>query len=277
MKNIWLLLSKYNAIFLFIVFFGISFALLVTNNDFHRASSLNSSNAFFGKIYKEVSRVTTYMKLDEANQELLAENAALRIQLDQLVNRDTTSEEVILDSLGVPLYAYITAKVTNNSIRQKNNYITIDKGALHGIRKGMGVICPTGIVGIVLNVSDHYATIQSLLHSDTRISAALYDSQAFGSLMWGTEFDPKKAILRDIPNHVEVKKGERVVTSGYSLFPPDIPIGEVIETNEFGGDSFKDISITLSTDFHNLKYVYVVIDNFAAEKQQVEEPENTND
>jgi len=277
MKNIWILLTKYNDVFLFILFFGLSFALVITNNDFQRSATFNSSNAIIGKIYKETSRITNYMKLDDANQELLAENAALRISLDRLIRQDTSLLQTVLDTLGTPQYSYISAKVTNNSIRQKNNYITIAKGADHGIEKGMAVISPTGIVGIVLNVSPQYATIQSLLHSDTRVSASLQESQAFGSLIWGDNFDSKKAILRDIPNHVEVKKGEAVITSGYSLFPPAIPIGEVIETMEVGGESFKDISVALSTDFHNLQYVYVVVHNFLAEKQALEAITNTND
>ncbi len=277
MKNIWILLTKYNDVFLFILFFGIAVWLVINNNDFQRASTLNSSNALIGKIYAESSRLTDYMKLDEANQELLAENAALRISLDKVLRRDTSTLQTVMDSLGNPRYAYISARVTNNSLRQKNNYITIDKGSADGIRKGMGVISPSGIVGIVLNVSQHFATIQSLLHSDSRISAALQESQAFGSLIWGDNYDSKKAILRDIPNHVEVRRGEAVVTSGYSLFPPGIQIGEVIATTEVGGESFKDISITLSTDFYNLQYVYVVVDNFVAEQQELEANTQPND
>jgi len=277
MKNIWILLTKYNEVFLFILFFGLSFALVITNNDFQRSSTFNSSNAIIGKIYKETSRITNYMKLDEANQELLAENSALRISLDRLVSQDTSYLQTVLDTLGSPQYSYISAKVTNNSIRQKNNYITIAKGSDHGIEKGMAVISPTGIVGIVLNVSPQYATIQSLLHSDTRVSASLQESKAFGSLIWGDNFDSKKAVLRDIPNHVEVRKGETVITSGYSLFPPGIQIGEVIETTEVGGESFKDISVALTTDFHNLQYVYVVVHNFLAEKQALEAITENND
>ncbi|HLW50829.1 MAG TPA: rod shape-determining protein MreC [Sphingobacteriaceae bacterium] len=277
MKNIWILLTKYNEVFLFILFFGLSFALVITNNDFQRSSTFNSSNAIIGKIYKETSRITNYMKLDEANQELLAENAALRISLDRLISQDTSYLQTVLDTLGSPQYSYISAKVTNNSIRQKNNYITIAKGSDHGIEKGMAVISPTGIVGIVLNVSPQYATIQSLLHSDTRVSASLQESKAFGSLIWGDNFDSKKAVLRDIPNHVEVRKGETVITSGYSLFPPGIQIGEVIETTEVGGESFKDISVALTTDFHNLQYVYVVVHNFLAEKQALEAITENND
>lgn len=277
MKNIWILLTKYNDVFLFILFFGIAFWLVVTNNDFQRTSALNSSNAFIGKIYAESSRLTNYMRLDEANQELLAENSALRIALDRELRRDTATLQTVYDTLGTPRYAYIAARVTNNSIRQKNNYITIDKGSLDGIKKGMGVICPTGIVGIVLNVSPHFATIQSLLHSDTRISAALSESQAFGSLVWGDNYNSRKAVLRDIPNHVQVQQGETVVTSGYSLFPAGIQVGEVIGSAEVGGESFRDISIALSTDFHNLQYVYIVVDQFVEEQETLESNKQSND
>src|SRR5690606_22823543 len=123
----------------------------------------------------------------------------------------------------------------------------------------------------------HFATIQSLLHSDTRISAALSESKTFGSLIWGDNYDSKKALLRDIPNHVEVRKGEPVVTSGYSLFPPGVRVGTVLETATSSGDSFHDISIELSTDFHNLQYVYIVIDHFNDEKETLESTVIQND
>ena len=119
----------------------------------------------------------------------------------------------------------------------------------------MGVISPNGVVGIVLNVSTHFATIQSVLHSDTRISAALEHSEAFGSLVWGDNIDARYGMLRDIPNHVEVEVGERVYTSGFSLFPPGIQVGTVFETGLAGGESFLDIKVELSTNFHNIQHV----------------------
>lgn len=271
MKNLWLLLSKYNAFFLFVLFFGISFYLLVQNNSFQRASSINSSSMVVGTLYERVSVWKNFLSLREANTELAEENASLRRQLQMLIQGDSTLKEVVLDSLGEAQYSYLVANVINNSINQKNNYLTINKGYADGVRKGMGVISPNGVVGIVLNVSTHFATIQSVLHSDTRISAALEHSEAFGSLVWGDNIDARYGMLRDIPNHVEVEVGERVYTSGFSLFPPGIQVGTVFETGLAGGESFLDIKVELSTNFHNIQHVYVVLDSFVDEREQLED------
>ncbi len=271
MKNLWLLLSKYNAFFLFVLFFGISFYLLVQNNSFQRASSINSSSMVVGTLYERVSVWKNFLSLREANTELAEENASLRRQLQMLIQGDSTLKEVVLDSLGEAQYSYLVANVINNSINQKNNYLTINKGYTDGVRKGMGVISPNGVVGIVLNVSTHFATIQSVLHSDTRISAALEHSEAFGSLVWGDNIDARYGMLRDIPNHVEVEVGERVYTSGFSLFPPGIQVGTVFETGLAGGESFLDIKVELSTNFHNIQHVYVVLDSFVDEREQLED------
>ena len=141
----------------------------------------------------------------------------------------------------------------------------------------MGVIGTKGVVGIVLNVSEHFSTVQSFLNSDTKISSSLVNSNAFGSLVWGdNNFDPQVAILKDIPNHVKVAKGEKVITSGFSLFPAGILLGTVIQPDLESGDSFLNISVALELDFISLQYVYVVTDNLADEKIVLEDKSKDN-
>lgn len=275
MKNLWLILTRYNAFFFFIVFFGFAFYLVVQNNTFQRASAVNSSNELVGAAYTRINGWKSYLHLSEENALLAQENARLKEQL-QLMASDSLVQGTVVDSAENVQYHYIVAQVTNNSIHQKNNYITLDKGRLDGIQKGMGVISAGGIVGIVLNVSDHFSTVQSLLHSETRVSAALEDSKAFGSMTWGDNYDAQIGTLKDIPNHVRVRKGEAVFTSGFSLFPPGIPIGKVIETDVSGGDSFLDIKVELSTSFHNLQHVYVVDDLLAGERTELESQNENN-
>ena len=202
MKNLWIFIHKYNAFFLFILFFGFSCYIAVRNNTFQRATVVNSSNHVVGTAYSWVNSWQSYLHLNESNMQLAAENAALREQLQQLTHTDSATRIAVNDSVYQVQYHYIVAQVTNNSIHQKNNYITIDRGSKDGIRKGMGVIAAKGIVGIVLNVSEHFATIQSLLHSESRISASLENSHAFGSLIWGDNFDARFAVLRDIPEDI---------------------------------------------------------------------------
>ena len=265
-------ISKYNAFFFFIIFFVISLVLVVQNNSFQRASFLNSSNLIIGQSYQKVNSLQEYLRLAQINDSLARENARLRASLENSFYIDSVQENTVKDTTRLQQYTYVVGKVVNNSIHQKNNTITINKGSRHGISKGMGVICSSGIVGIVDNVSAHYATIKSLLHEDTRISARIQENQAFGSLVWGQgSYDPQIATLKDIPNHVEVKRGYHIVTSGYSaLFPADIAIGRVIASRKKSGEMSSDIKVKLSTDFSTLAYVYIIKSSLASERHSVE-------
>lgn len=276
MRNLWLFISKYNAFFLFSFFFVFSLILLVNNNSYQRASVLNSSNQFIGRAYERISEFTSYLNLGVTNERLAAENARLKSELKMSVFNDSVQQTTVNDTVNKQQYTYIVAKVVNNSIHQKNNYLTINRGSRHGIKKGMGVIGSAGVVGIVYNVSEHYATVQSVLHSDSRISASVIPGNAFGSLVWGeSNADPRIAYLDDIPNHVVMKKGQRVITSGFSLFPSGIAIGKVIDASQSGGNSFLNIKVGLSTDFTALAYVYVVNNLLSAEQDALEAQNKT--
>jgi rod shape-determining protein MreC len=271
MRNLWIYISKHNAVILFFIFFASSFLLLINNNSFQRASSWNSSNEWVASQYQKIQNLKDYLRLKAINDSLAAENGRLLNLVPQKDSSETKGLTKVVDTASHQQYSYYTAKVINNSVRQKNNYITIDKGSLQGIKKGMGVLGPNGVVGIVLNVSPKFATIQSLLHSETRISASLASNRAFGSLVWGAgNFNSAYAVLQDIPNHIKVKIGEKVVTSGYSLFPAGIPIGTVSQTGMKGGDNFLNIEVKLATNFATLSYVHVVNNDFGAEQKALE-------
>ncbi|NQD69873.1 rod shape-determining protein MreC [Sphingobacterium shayense] len=271
MKNLWLFLVRYNAIFWFILFFAFSIVLVVRNNNFQRASFINSSNVVVGSFYQRVNSWKGYLALDEANKKLADENVLLRQQIQNILQADTTADSVYLaDSIQQGRYEFIVAQVANNSVHQKSNYLTLDKGTIDGIEKGMGVITSNGVVGIVLQTSAHFSSVQSLLHPDTRISVTLDSSEVFGSLVWGNNIDPRYGTVRDVPNHVEVKKGEKVYTSGYSLFPEGIQVGVIEETGLTSGESFLDLKIKLSTNFSNLSHVYIVRDLMLEEKSTLE-------
>lgn len=272
MRNLLIFISKYNAFFLFVIFFISSLILVVRHNSFQRSLTLNSANVVIGQAYERYNTLQKYLKLDQVNDSLANENARLREQLKEAVYDDVVQQRRVNDTINRQQYTYLVAEVVNNSINQKNNTITINKGSRHGIKEAMGVMSTSGIVGIVENVSAHYATIKSLLHQDIKISAKLKENQAFGSLVWGTEnHDPRIAYLKDIPNHVEVKRGFQVITSGFSsLFPAGIPIGRVMETRKKSGEISSDVKVMLSTDFSSLSYVYVINSSFSTERLQLE-------
>lgn len=274
MKNLFLFLWKKNFTIFFLLLQTLSFYLIIQNNRYHNTAWFNTSNKITGEILSMVSSVTQYLNLKNINRDLARENAELRTRLAFLVS-DSVPDFNYPDS--TLKYIFHSARVVNNSITRRNNYMTIDKGSLDGILPEMGVIAPNGVAGLVKDVSPHYATVMSLLHKNTRISAGFKNSRYFGSLSW-PGMNPREALLSDIARHVKFSIGDTIVTTGYSaLFPEGIMIGTVKDFEARDGSSFYSITITLTTDFANLQHVYVVENRHQQEIRNLEEQSQNND
>lgn len=271
MRNLWLFFIKYYAFFLFLLLEAIAFSMVIRNHDYQRSTVVNSSRKVAGNFYAGLDRVTDYIALSRVNDSLIRENTRLKNMLRSAYYNLTPDTGRHADSVYLHQYRYLYAKVINNSTLRRSNYLTLDRGSLHGIRKNMGVICQNGIVGIVKDVSSHYSTVISLLHKDARISAQIKSTRDFGSLVWNG-FNPQIATLTDIPSHVKLKKGDLVTTTGFSsIFPEGIPIGTIENFEIREGDNFYRIDVRLSTEFSRLSYVYVITNILAPEQNALEQ------
>jgi len=269
MRNFILLIRKYHFFILFLLLQIASFYLILGNNSYQKSVYVTTSNHVVGQIYSGYSQLTDYLKLGSTNRLLADENARLR-RADSANFYDVGFRWLKMnDTLHIQQYDYIPARVINNSVNRLNNYLTLDKGLIHGIRPYMAVTNASGVVGIVKDVSPHFSTVTSLLHSDTRISAKIKSSDYFGTAVWSGN-SPSMGYLKDIPSHAQVRVGDTIVTSTYSgIFPRGIMIGRVLGLNE-SGDSFKEIRLKFATDFQNLSYVYVIRNILKAERDSLE-------
>ncbi|MBB2147120.1 rod shape-determining protein MreC [Pedobacter sp. LMG 31464] len=278
MRNLWIFISRYNAFFFFIIFFAVGIILTLKNNVFQRSVTLNSTNEVVGSAYERLNVLKRYLNLGQVNDSLATENAKLKTELISLKNIDSSKTIIVKDTVNQQQYTLLSAKVIKNSVTQRNNIITINRGSDDGIVKDMAVISPNkGVVGFILNVSPHLATIRSLLHKETLISVNLKKNNAFGSLVWGDgNFDFRKAYVKEIPNHFKVNVGDTIVTSGAGGFPKGIEVGKISKTKISTGDSFMTLEINLFNDFSTLQYVYI-IKNRLAEEQKVLEIQTPNE
>lgn len=270
MRNIFLFIVKYHLTFLFLLLQGFAIFLLVQFSGYHKAGFINTSTTVSGNVFSAVNEFKEYFKLKSVNEELAKENARLRALTFNSLMKVEGCSETVDDTIFKQQFNYISAKVVNNTVNLRNNYIIINRGYEHGIEPEMGVISPLGVVGIVKDVSANFSSVLSLLNKNTKISARFKNSPYSGIVTWeGT--NAEQANLIDIPIHVKVKEGDTVITSGYSsLFPEDIQIGTVAEIYQPEGENFYEIKLNLSTDFYGLSYVFVV-DNLM--KEQLDELE----
>ncbi|HZV70563.1 MAG TPA: rod shape-determining protein MreC [Saprospiraceae bacterium] len=260
MNNLLLFIFRYSAFLLFVLLEIVALVLIVRYNEDQRAIFLNSSAVFSGKLYKMADNAYKYGHLKVIADSLANENAQLKTELFNMERtfQHFSEGEKPLDSCILEPFRIISASVINNSINQRNNHFTIDRGSLDGIHSGMGVISPHGIAGIVDEVGDHYSTAISLLHSAARISAAIKRNNFFGSLVW-REINPAYMILEAIPRQADIRVNDTIITSGYSfIYPRGIFIGTVSRFWTEGGSNYYTIEVRLQEDISRLDRVYVV-------------------
>lgn len=257
MQRIFLFLYSVRSLLLFILLEAVAIWLIVSFNSQQGSVFFNSSNQLSGNVLGLRSGVMDYFSLGSVNRNLMEKNARLLAEL-QKFKSPADSVFIPLDSAFMGDFQFKGAKVINNSIRLSQNFITLNKGSLQGLKDGMGVFNEDGVVGRVKGVSGDFATVISLLHTDLLISSKIKSTGVFGSTKWDG-LDSKKAKLLYIPRHVDIKVGDQVVTSGYNaVFPEGISIGTILEVNQGTDTNYLDITIELTTDFSRISYVYLV-------------------
>lgn len=224
---------------------------------------MDAAGEITGSIEAQYSKVENYFGLKK-------ENEALRKKLNELQNRlnenfqspDTSSrlitDTVLMDTSGNRRkYIYMDAEVVNNSISLPNNYITIHRGTKQGIEPAMVVVGPGGVIGVVLDATENFSTVMSLLHKQSRISARLKTTGESGRIEWDG-VNPRRIQLKDIPKSVKLKVGDTVLTSQYSDFPPGIMVGTIEKVILEQSTNNYLLQVKPSTDFSRIQNVFVV-------------------
>lgn len=267
------LFSK-NALFVFFIFLQIiALILIFTRNAMQQSWVAGQTAAFNSKVSGYIDEGTSYLKLKQINGQLVVQNKNLMQQLYGKQSGSHPSFRRVHDSIGGgQIYTFVDGDIIFNSIDRKDNYFTINRGYLQGVAPKMGVIAPNGIAGIVVNTTNNYALVQSILSTNKiKINAALKKSGYFGTLTWRGD-DVRLMHLSDIPKYVPLKVGDTVVTDGKSsIFPRGVIIGRIAGYQVDTKTGFWDISVELSETMGNLSKIYVVKNLKKAEIQKIQD------
>ena len=269
MKEIIKLILKYHFTIIFILLEIVSFSLIIRHNEYQRAIFSESASTLFGNISSTITSIKDYFRLKEMNESLANENILLKNRLEKYeFLRDTIIHGTVVQD-SIPVYEYIGAKQVNATYNRTKNYITLNQGRKNGLQKEIAVCTPEGIVGLIQDLSDHFAVVIPLINVDSRISAKIKKNNYYGSLQWDGN-DYAYSYLNDIPYHVEVNAGDTIVTSGLSkIFPEGIVVGYV-ESVDKETANFLKIKVKLAVDFKRINHVYVILNNKKNEQTSLE-------
>ncbi len=275
MNNLLYFFIKARPWILFTVYAVIGCILLFNSNPYQHSVYLTSANSISTGVYNAATGVTSYFNLRNINEDLQRRNSDLELELlalkqQMLQFHDMEYAQTHPVDSALQRYNFILAHVINNSVHRPHNYITIQKGALDGIKPDMGVVDQNGVVGKVNVVGPHSARIISLLNNNLRLSCKVKSSNTVGSLVWDGD-DYRVALLEEIPRHATFNKGDTIITSGYSTsFPEGIPVGVILGEKKGHDDNFHTLMVKLFTDFSKLSTVRIIVDNMAEELKVIE-------
>lgn len=274
MNNLSEFLKRNFHIFLFVIL-QIGCIIMITSSVKYTSFVVsNICQSIVSPINDKWQKVIRHFSLETENEQLVQQNIKLLNERDNAfifkddslyskIQEDTAKKEKIR------LYDYSSANIVYKTTDKTHNYIIIDKGRQDSITRDMAVLSAGGVLGVVNDVTEHFASIISLLHPDARISAKIVSANQIGTLLWDG-INPRYAQLYDIPQHVPVKVGDSIVTSGYSnIFPKDILVGIVADVKENNHSSFLNIKVKLATNFNNVNKVYLIRNIYTNEMDEL--------
>lgn len=264
MRHLIQFLIRNNHWFFFLLLELVAFLLIVRFNRYHEGLFFTSANQVTGKLYEVSSEVTGYLHLQEENKILLEQNALLFAKLGALSSTTVDSTWFVSITDRFPITeqdTIISAKVINNNISQSQNFLTINRGRVDGIKDEMAVMGPGGVVGVVYKTGEHFSIVLPILNIKSNISCKVQRTDYFGILRWDGK-NSRTATLYDLPLHTQVQLGDTIVTSGYSsIFPESCMIGTVAKIDRSVDGLSILLTVKLSCNFAILNHV-IVLDRF---------------
>jgi rod shape-determining protein MreC len=134
--------------------------------------------------------------------------------------------------------------------------VTINRGEKDGIRKGMAVISPEGVIGQVLKTAPHFSIVLLITDYNSAIDSIIQRTRAKAIVEGKGE---NQCQLKYLLRTEEVDVGDMVITSGLSgNFPKGLMLGEVRKVDKKGHGVFQYAELVPSVDLTKLEEVFVI-------------------
>ncbi len=198
------------------------------------------------------------LSVHQTNEVLRTRLAALERTHEQLIELELANQrlELLLGLRAQAPGSPIAARVIGRNPGAWTHTAVLDKGERHGIRKGMAVLTPAGVVGQVVSVGPHAAHILFISAPNSGIDALVQRSRVPG-IVSGTLAG--HCHLKYVQRGSDVQVGDVIITSGQDeIFPKGQQIGSVTRVATRDDGMFQDIEVVLSAELTKIEEVLVV-------------------
>lgn len=254
-------------VLLFLLIEAVALSYYANSSAYTQAKILSRANNVMGAVQGSIFNVRHYFTLRSQNEMLTARVAELEGALAQYraAEQDLITDSMTLWQMDSALVASLadrrfrSARVVSNTINRNRNYITLNRGLQDGVMAEMAVLTPDGcMVGYVVECSDNYSVVMSILNTDFNTSGKIEGDEHFGSISWDGH-SPHRVQMRELTKYSDFEQGDVVVASGLShYFPEGVRIGYVESRKENENLTSFDVEVRLAADMTRLSNVLLV-------------------
>ena len=134
--------------------------------------------------------------------------------------------------------------------------ITLDKGAADNVRKGSAVVTNSGVVGQIVEVSEHGSVVRLLTDSSQKLGVLVSRTNTTG-VLFGRNKNPPE--IRFVPVGSAVDVGDKVTCLGNGgVFPVGHMVGTVSLVRRDTNGTTLTIEVAPSENFFDLTHVLIV-------------------
>ncbi len=192
------------------------------------------------------------------NERLRKRLQNLEIERQRLLEAEATNQQLqkLLDFRSELPKGAITATIIANSATSWFQSCVLNKGSADGVRKGMAVVTPLGIVGKVVAVTGRTAKILLLTDPNSGIDVLVQRTRSRGIVSGSLE---SGTVLKYMKRSEDVQEGDRLVTSGLdNVFPKGLLVGTVIKVRKQNRGLFQSVEVWPAVQAARVEHVLVV-------------------
>ena len=228
---------------------------------------LSPFRSIANSLTKTAEQYYSYMFRYEA---LSAENDALNARIAQMEDvarqADSTSREnerlrALLDLKATHQdYELVDAYIIGWSSTDWSNTYTINRGTNAGIQENMCAITETGqVVGLVTEAGPNYAVVKTILDSTLEISGTI-SSSGYNGMVSGGYIDGNEKLLKMnyLPSDSIIRNQDQVVTSGSTVYPRGLIIGNVVDAGFEDTGVAKFALLETAADIDSLEQIFII-------------------
>ena len=203
-------------------------------------------------------RYIAFWGLREENERLRRRLLELEAERGRFLEAEATNARLraLLELKSSLASSSVSATVIGHSASGWFRSITIDKGSQGGVRKGMAVVTPLGVVGQVTAVASQSSKVLLLTDQNSAVDVIDQRSRAQGIVSGSLEDD---AVMKYVKRSEDVQVGDRLITSGLDgIYPKGFPVGVVSKLSKKGYGLFQTVEVTLAANPSRIEEVQVI-------------------